>query len=77
MELSRLIFILIFQEVTFRARKIKKTDSEKLLIFWEMELSSSKLKKLLIFHEGNLQGLKIKNFLYFFKSSNKSRSLNL
>ena len=35
---------LIFQEVTFRARKV-------FLIYREMELSSPKLKKLLIFQE--------------------------
>ena len=58
--------LLIFQEVTFWARKIKKKSPlKKLLIFGKMELSSSKLKKLLWFR--NLQDLKIKNFLYFSK----------
>ena len=37
--------VLIFQEITFRARKVKRTLSEKLPTFWEMELSSSNLKK--------------------------------
>ena len=37
--------LFIFPEVTFRARKVKRTHSEKLLIFLEMELSRSKLKK--------------------------------
>ena len=34
-----------FKKGTFRARKLKKTPLKKLLIFWEMELSSPKLKK--------------------------------
>ena len=34
--------ILIFQEVTFGTRKIKKTILKKVLIFREMELSSPK-----------------------------------
>ena len=38
--------LLIFQEATFRAQKMKKNHSEKFLIFWEMELSSlQKLNK--------------------------------
>ena len=32
-------FLSIFQEVTFRAQKLKRTHSEKCLIFWEIELS--------------------------------------
>ena len=44
--------LLIFQEVTFWARKIKnKSTLKKLLIFGKMELSSSKLKKLLWFRK--------------------------
>ena len=57
-----------FQEVTFGARKIKKTHSEKFLIFQETELSSLKLKKLLTFSYFsviNLQSLKSRNLLYF------------
>ena len=42
---------LIFQEVTFRTRKMKKPTLKKLLTFREMELSSPKLKKMLIFQE--------------------------
>ena len=38
---------LIFQDVTFRARKMKKPT----IIFQEMELSNSKIKKLLTFQE--------------------------
>ena len=34
--------LLIFQEVTSRAQKIKNPTLKKLLIFWEMELSSPK-----------------------------------
>ena len=49
--------LLIFQEGTFRARKIKKSGLKKCLIFREMELSSSSLKTLYIFSE--------KKFLYF------------
>ena len=57
--------LLIFQEVTFRAQKIKKAHSEKkLLMFQEMELSSSKPKKLLIFQEELPKSLKrTKNLL--------------
>ena len=53
MELSspKIKKVLIFQEVTFRARK-KKNRSEKFFIFQEMELSCDKLSKLLIFQEG-------------------------
>ena len=32
--------LLTFQELTFLARKTKKAHPGKLLIFWEMELSS-------------------------------------
>ena len=32
--------LLTFQELTFLARKTKKSPPDKLLIFWEMELSS-------------------------------------
>ena len=46
MELSSLIF----QEVTFRARK-KGPTLKKFLTFREVELSGSKLKKLIIFQE--------------------------
>ena len=50
---------LIFQEVTFQARKIeKKNILKKFLIFREMELS--------YISGDNLQSLKIKSFLYFF-----------
>ena len=35
------LYNLMFEEVNFRARKIKKTGSEKKLIFPEMGLSSS------------------------------------
>ena len=41
--------LLIFQEGTFRACKIKKKHSEKFHIFSEMKLSNLKLKKLLYF----------------------------
>ena len=41
--------LLIFQEGTFQARKIKKPALKKFLIFREMELSSSKLKNSLYF----------------------------
>ena len=47
MELSRLKNK-NFQEVTFRARKLKITHSEKMSYILEVELSSPKLKKLLI-----------------------------
>ena len=40
---------LIFQEVTFRARKVKEPTLKK--VFREMELFSPKFKKLLIFQE--------------------------
>ena len=36
-------FLSIFQEVTFRAQKLKRTHSKKCLIFWEIELSSPTL----------------------------------
>ena len=45
--------LLIFQEVTFRARKMKKKNTlKKFLIFREIKVSSPKLKKLLIFQKG-------------------------
>ena len=40
MELSSLIWLLYFQEVTFHARKMKNPTLKKFLIFREMELSS-------------------------------------
>ena len=43
--------LLIFQEVTFRARKMKKRTLKMFLIFRELEHSGSGLKKLLIFQE--------------------------
>ena len=43
--------LLIFQEVTFRTRKIKKSTLKKFLSFQETELSSLKLKKRLIFQK--------------------------
>ena len=41
--------LLIFQEVTFRASKMKKPFLKKCLIFLEIELSIHKLKNLHIF----------------------------
>ena len=38
-----------FQEVTFRARKIKNPTPKKFFIFQEMELSSHKIRNFLIF----------------------------
>ena len=43
--------LLLFQEVTFQARKMRKTHFEKSFIFPEMKLSSQKHKKLLTFQE--------------------------
>ena len=45
------LYNLMFEEVNFRARKIKETRSEKKLIYPEIGLSSSKLKNLLLFQE--------------------------
>ena len=42
---------LYFREFQGQAQKIKKPTLKKLLIFWEMELSSFKPEKLLIFQE--------------------------
>ena len=41
--------VLMFQEVTFRVRKMKKPTLKKLLIFQEMKTFNLKLKKLLFF----------------------------
>ena len=40
---------LIIHEVTFQARKIKKSTLKKFLIFREIELSSPKFKKFFLF----------------------------
>ena len=47
--------LLIFQEVTMRAQKMKQPTLKKLLIFQEMELFNLKLKKILIYQEGTLK----------------------
>ena len=49
MELSKKL--LIFKEITFRARKIKRTALKNFLMLQKMKLSSPKLKKLLIFQK--------------------------
>ena len=53
-------------ELGFQSQKMKKkTNSEKLLMFWEMELSSPKFKKRLTFRKITLksQAKKISYFL--------------
>ena len=48
--------ILLFQEVTFQAQKMKKNPTlKKFLIFQEMGISSHKLKKISYISERNLQ----------------------
>ena len=54
-----------FQEVTFQAQKLKKSNSEKFLVIREMELSSPKYKKLLYFRR-ELESPKFKKSSYIF-----------
>ena len=55
-----------FQEGTFWAWKAKKTYSEKILIFWKMELSYPKLKNIYIFFPKQV-------FIYFRKELASSK----
>ena len=67
-------FLSIFQEVTFRAQKLKRTHSEKCLIFWEIELSSPTLIFFFfLFQERTFNIWKIKKFLYFFLNINAKK----
>ena len=70
-------FLSIFQEVTFRAQKLKRTHSEKCLIFWEIELSSPTLIFFFFFSVSgeNIQYLKNQKILVFlFKYKRKKKS---
>ena len=55
--------ILLFQEVSFRDRKMKKPTLKNLLIFQEIELSNLILKKLSCISEKNIQSPKSKKFI--------------
>ena len=60
---------LIFQDVTFRARKMKKPT----IIFQEMELSNSKIKKLLTFQERTCKPENQKFLTFLLKHENKRK----
>ena len=71
---SYLMHILIFREMSVSSlselEKLKEPTLKKILIFREMDLSSSRLKKLLMFQENTCNIWKIKNFLYFISNIN-------
>ena len=74
MELSSLIF----QEVTFRLRKMKKQPAlKKCLIFWEKELSSPKLKKLFTFFQEELTGTENQKFIILLFAQKTKRKMFL
>ena len=66
-------FLSIFQEVTFRAQKLKRTHSKKCLIFWEIELSSPTLIFFFCFRREHsyLKNQKILVFLFKYKRKRK------
>ena len=68
---------LIFHEVTFRARKIKKPTLKNFLIFREMELSRFKLKKILIFQHGNYFSWSEENNRFSFRPFQRMSDWNL
>ena len=57
--------LLIFQEVTFKAQKLRKNILKMFPIFWEVELSCHMLKELLIFQEDTYKAWQLKKITFF------------